>query len=51
MIDFTKPVRTVGDRSKPSEEREHLPVEIKFTDGRGDFPVNGYIGNNKYKNK
>lgn len=34
-IDWTKPVRTVGAR---------LPVEIKFTDGRGLYPVAGYVG-------
>ena len=32
-IDFTKPIQT----------RDGQPVEIKFTDGRGSFPVRGYI--------
>jgi len=32
-IDFNKPVQTTSD----------YPVEIKFTDGRGNYPVGGYI--------
>lgn len=36
-IDWTKPVRTKARKS---------PVEIKFTDGRGDYPVGGYVGAN-----
>jgi hypothetical protein len=35
IVDFNKPVQT----------RNGHKVEIKFTDGRGPFPVHGYVGN------
>jgi len=41
MIDYTKPVRTVGTPGRPETKQS---VEIKFTDGRGDYSVAGYVG-------
>lgn len=35
-IDYTKPIRT---------KRYKTPVTILYTNGRGNFPIGGYIGN------
>lgn len=38
---------TMLDLTKKLQTRDGQPIEIKFTDGRGEYPILGYVGDSK----